>query len=160
MDYLQSVPVTQTTTKAGLAAGTTTTWTIANAVQYSIRGKAFAKSAVSNQASPTTDATTGAAFSPISANQGAVLVFSFDASGNVKVSQSVIQALDVGGNFIVSPQFPAIPDTVCPFGYLVFKGGATLSGTWTFGTNNLSSVTGATYTFVDVQSLPDRPQVS
>jgi hypothetical protein len=40
------------------------------------------------------------------------------------------------------------------------KAGSTLSGTWTFGTNNLSGVTGMTYTFVSVSTLPDRPQVS
>lgn len=160
MDNLQNTPLSLTTTKAGLTAGTTTTYTTANTVQYSIRGKAFSKTAVTNGATPTTDATTGAAFVPTSANQGSVYVFGFDASGAIKVSQGQVQALDAAGNFILSPQFPVIPDTVTPFGYLVFKGASNLSGTWTFGTNNLSSVTGATYTFVDVFTLPDRPQVS
>jgi hypothetical protein len=160
MDYLSQVPVTMATTKAGLTNGTTTTYTTANTVQYSIKGKAYSKTAVTNGATPTTDATTGAAFNAISANQGCAFVFGFDSSGAIKVSQGGIQALDTSGNFIISPQFPAIPDTICPFGYLVFKGGSTLSGTWTFGSSNLSGVTGATYTFVDIQTLPDRPQVS
>lgn len=160
MDFLAQAPATQTTSKAGLAAGTTTTFTTANTTQYAIKGKAYAKAGVTNSATPTTDATTGAAFAPVTANNGSVFVFSWDASGNVKVSQGQVQALDSAGNFIVAPQFPAIPDTLCPFGYLVFKGGSTLASAWTFGSSNLSSVTGATYTFVDIQSLPDRPQVS
>ena len=32
--------------------------------------------------------------------------------------------------------------------------------TWTFGTNNQSSVTGVTYARQDVFTLPDRPQAS
>jgi hypothetical protein len=160
MEYLSQVPLTMATTKAGLTAGTTTTYTTANTVQYSIKGKAYSKTAVTNSATPTTDATTGAAYNGVTANNGCVFVFGFDSSGAIKVSQGGIQALDTSGAFIISPQFPALPDTICPFGYLVFKGGSTLSGTWTFGSSNLSGVTGATYTFVDIQTLPDRPQVS
>jgi hypothetical protein len=49
---------------------------------------------------------------------------------------------------------------MCPIGYIVLKAGSTLSGTFTFGSSNLSGVTGMTYTFVDVIGLPDRPQIS
>lgn len=160
MDNLQNTPLSIVTTKAGLSAGTTTTYSTANTVLYCIRGKAYSKTAVTNGATPTTDITTGAAFVPVAANQGSVYVFGFDASGTIRVCQGQVSALDVAGNFIYTPQFPIVPDTVTPFGYLVFKGGSTLSGTWTFGTNNLSGVSGATYTFVDVMTLPDRPQVS
>jgi hypothetical protein len=161
MDYLSQAPVTLTTTYAGLSAGTTTTISTANTIQYCLRGKAISpKTAITNGATPTTDAATGLAFPPISANQGTIVVLGLDASGNVKAMQGAIQALDSSGAFILAPQFPNIPDTVCPFGYIVLKGGSTLSGTWTFGTNNLSSVTGMTYTFVSVMGLPDRPQTS
>lgn len=159
-DTLTQVPLTLTTSYAGLAAGTTTTYTTANAVNYAIGGVAYTKAAATNAATPTTDATTGAAFLPVSANQGSVFVFGYDAAGNLKVSQGQVQALDVQGNFLLSPQFPTIPDGVCPFGYLVFKGGSTLASAWVFGTGNLSGVSGATYSFKNLMTLPARPVVS
>ncbi len=160
MDALQQVPFTLCLSKVALAAGTTTTLSNTGTTVYGIRGKAYSKAAMSNVATPTLDAATGLAFPALSANQGTIVVVGFDAGGNLKVAQGSIQALDVSGNFITSPQFPPIPDTMCPIGYIVLKAGSTLSGTWQFGTNNLSGVTGMTYTFVDVITLPDRPQVS
>jgi hypothetical protein len=160
MDFLQATPLTMCVTKPVLAAGTTSTVSTTNAITGCIRGKSVTKTALSNTATPTTDATTGAAFPSISANQGTIVLLGIDASGNLKASQGTIQALDVAGAFIQAPQFPMVPDTVLPFSYIVLKGGSTLSGTWTFGTNNLSSVTGMTYSFVDIMTLPDRPQVS
>lgn len=160
MDTLASAPQTQTTTKAGLAAGTTTTYTIANQIQYSIRGKAYAKAAVTNAASPTLDADTGNAFLPVAANQGSIFVFCLDLNGNVSVVQGDIQTLDVTGLFINLPQMPSIQSNLVPFAYLIFKGGVALAAPWVFGTSNLSGVTGATYSFTDVQSLPDRLQLA
>jgi len=160
MDTLQSTPLTLTLSYAGLSAGTTTTYTTANAVNYAIAGVAYTKAAQTNAATPTADATTGAAFLPVSANQGSVYVFGYDASGNLKVSQGQVQALDVQGNFINSPQFPAIPDGVAVFGYLVFKGASNLASAWTFGSSNLSGVTGATYSFKSLATLPARPVVA
>lgn len=143
-----------------LAAGTTTTITSTGTIHYMIRGKTATKAALSNTATPTTDATTGAAFLPISANQGTVVVIGLDASGNVKASQGEIKALDASGAFVNVPNFPGLPETMCPIGYILLKGGSTLVGTFTFGSSNLSSVTGMTYTFVSVGQLPDRPQAS
>ena len=160
MDNLTQIPLTLCTMKAALAAGTTTTYSTTGTTLYCIKGKAYSKGAVTNGATPTTDIVDGLAFTGITANQGTVIVFGYDSGGTIRCAQGEVQALDVSGNFINSPQFPATPDTVCPFGYLIAKGGSTLSGTWTFGSSNLSSVTGMTYTFVDVMTLPDRPQVS
>jgi hypothetical protein len=161
MDFMSQAPYSGVTTKAGLAAGTTSTITTANTVLYALRGKAYTKSAVTNGATPTTDATTGAAFAPLSANQGTVVFIGFDASGAQKAAQGSIVALDASGAFIVAPQPPVIDESVwVPFGYIVLKGGSTLSGTFTFGTNNLSSVTGMTYAFQDVMGAPGRPVVS
>lgn len=147
------------TTKAGLTAGTTTTYTTANTVQFCIFGKAYSKAAVTNGATPVLDGTTAAAFKTVSANQGSVYLFAFDKTGALVVSQGDVKALDTSGAFVDAPQFPELPDTAAPFGYLVAKAGSTAVGTWTFGTNNLSSVTGLTYTFVDVMSIPYRPQI-
>jgi hypothetical protein len=133
--------------KVTLAAGTTTTISTTGTTTYGIRSKAYSKTAITNGATPTTDAATGLAFPSLSANQGAVVLVGLDASGNVKATQGGIQSLDVSGSFLVAPQFGAIPDNFCPIGYIVLKAGSTLVGTWTFGSNNLSSVTGMTYTF-------------
>ena len=160
MDKLSQAPLSICFSKAGLTAGTTTTYTTASAVVYSYRGKMYSAAAATNAATPTLDADTGVAFNPLSANQGAIYLFGYNAAGTIQVTQSGIQALDVSGNFIIAPQLPATPEGVTPFGYLVAKGGSTLVGTWTFGTSNLSGVTGMTYAFQDIATLPDRPQVS
>lgn len=160
MDNLTQIPLTLCLSKVTLAAGTTTTISTTGTTTYAIDGKAYTKTAITNGATPTTDATTGLAFTGITANQGTVVVIGFDSGGNVKASQGAVQALDVQGNFIIAPQFPGIPNTMCPIGYIVLKGGSTLSGTWTFGSSNLSGVSGMTYSFTDVITLPDRPQVS
>lgn len=160
MDQLSQIALTMCLSKAALAAGTTTTISTTGTKTYTIQGKAHTKTAITNGATPTTDAATGAAFPAISANQGTVVVIGLDASGAIKACQGTTQALDVGGLFIQAPLMPNVPDTMCPIGYIILKGGATLSGTWTFGTNNLSGVTGMTYTFVDVTMLPMRPQIA
>lgn len=99
----------------------------------------------------------------------------FDHSGNVKVIQGPIVGLDANGNFIsaapslnpsLGPNGPN-PGTIaggvtadndfCPIGIIAVKLGSTAVATWTFGTNNLSGVTGVTYSFLDVASLTGRP---
>lgn len=159
MDYLTQVPVTMATTIAGLAAGTTTTTTIANDVQYSIKGKGYKKSAASNAATPTTDVNTGAAFTAIALNKACVFVWGLDSSGNLKVAQGSTVDYSDAGVFSVAPQFPAVPDTVCPIGYELVKVISTGSA-WTMGVSNQASQTGITKVFVDCFTLPDRPQVS
>lgn len=154
------------TTKAGLSAGTTSTLTTANTVQYAIAGKAQSKAAITNQATPTSDATSAALFTarPVLPNQGSVFLVGFNAAGTLLASQGDIKALDVQGNFIDAPQFPTFPDGpagAAPFGYILIKAGSTASASgWIFGTSNMASVTGITYTFVDILDLPSRPQVS
>ena len=165
MDQLSQVPLTLATTIAGLAAGTTTTITIANDVQYAIRGKGYKKTAASNAATPTSDATTGSAFSAVAAGYGTVFVVGLDSSGAIKVSQGATQILDGStagstAKFLIAPQFPAVPDTVAPIGYIITKVG-TSGSAWTFGSSNLAGPpSNVLHTFVDVFTLPDRPQVS
>lgn len=160
MDLQQLTPLTLGFSKAGAAAGTTTTLSTTATYLYAIAGKAYSKAAITNSATPVVDFATSAAFSSISANQGTIYVFGFDASGTLRAVQGGVSALDVSGNFITAPTMPSMPDNFCPFAYLVAKGGSTLAATWTLGTNNLSGVTGMTYTFQDVIGFPQRPQVS
>lgn len=160
MDTLAASPLTQCLIHAALAAGTTTTISTTGTTHFTIGGHTFTKAALSNTATPTADAATGLAFPTIVANQGTVVVIGYDKDGNVKAAQGSIEELDSSGNFVRAPQFPGIPSTMCPIGYIILKGGATLVSTFRFGTNNLSSVTGMTYTFRSVSMLPARPQIA
>jgi hypothetical protein len=182
MDTLMQSPFTGCTTKAGLAAGTTTTLTWANAVIGAIAGKAYTKAAASNQATPTTDATTGAAFLPVPVGvasvangqggytdgygYGCVFVVGFNAAGTLKVAQGSIEKTDsvavANSKFTTSvPKFPALPDDFYPVGYIVTRTDSTATA-WTFGSSNLAGPpTGVVHTYVDtIGYLPGRPQVS
>jgi hypothetical protein len=160
MDFLAAQPQTGCMMNAALAAGTTTTISTTGTTHYAIQGKAYSTAAKTNAATPTTDANTGAAFVAVGANYGSIFTVGLDSSGAVKVMQGSVTALDSSGAFITAPQFGAVPDTVCPIGYIVIKCGSTASN-WTFGSSNLSGATGVTYTFVSVAlGMPGRTQVS
>lgn len=160
MDKLSQSPLSICVTKAGLGAGTTTTYSTTAAVVFSERGKMYSAPIATNAATPTLDADTGLVFNPLLANQGCTFLFGYTGAGVISVTQSPIMALDATGNFLIAPQLPAIANGVTPFGYLVAKAGSTLASGWVLGTSNLSGVTGMTYTFQDIMNLPDRPQVS
>lgn len=157
-DALAQAPLTMTTMKAAAVAGTTTTVTTTGTTLFCIKSKAYSKAALTNQAFPTTDHTTGVAFTAMAKNNGQVLVLGYDKDGTLGAVQGPAEAMDTSGNFIKAAQFPAIKDTLCPFAYVVCKNGSTGSA-WTPGTSNWTA-TGMTATFVDVMMLPDRPQVA
>lgn len=153
-----------------LSAVSTTTFTTASAHTVGIRGKRFTIAAATAAGTPTTDAVTGVAFVPVTASKGCAFVFCYDGSSTVpataiKVVQGPLADLDgaAGGSaatFVTAPQFPAVPDTLAAFAYLITKVGAS-GATWTFGTSNLAGPpANVLHTFVDVINLPDRPQVS
>lgn len=170
MDSQASIPVTMCLSKVTLAAGTTTTLSTTGTTTFAIRGKAYSKAAITNGATPTTDWATGNAFLPVPANFGSIFMVGLDSGGNLRCIQGTVVPLDATGAFILAPQFgPLGPsgsgttnNDFCPIGYLVIKAGSTASSApgWLFGTNNMSGVTGITYTFVDVIGEPDRPQIS
>lgn len=147
--------------KAGLATGTTTTSTIAAAVNYTINGKYMAQKAIAtNAATPTTDAVTGAAFNGMTANKACVFVYCLDSAGAIKVAQGkVVPYTDTTAGSTICP-FPLIPDTLTPIGYMVIKAGATTVGTWTFGSNNWATTGITVDTPVDVMSLPPSDPVT
>lgn len=162
MDYQSASPVTLCLSKVTLAAGTTTTLSNTGTTTYLIRGKFYSKAAMSNAATPTTDAATGSAFTGVVANYGSVFAIGFNAAGDLKAVQGTIEPLDSSGAFITAPQFGGFPTDFCMVGYLVIKAGSSANATtgWVFGTSNMSGVTGITYTFVDAAGVPDRPQIS
>ncbi len=163
---LNAMPAMTTTHVAG-ANGTTSTLTTTGVMLYTINGRAYTQAAVANEVTPTEDWTKGAnsVFSDIVANQGSVYVFGRDAATTLRCSQGDIEALDDSGDFIIAPQVPRFnrsvlaPD-VAPFLILVVKGGSTLVGGWRVGDDNLTGVTGMTYTFIPIMTLLDRPVVS
>lgn len=173
MDLQQAIPVTMCLSKVTLVAGTTTTLSNTGTTTFAIRGKAYTKAAMANAATPTLDWSTGIAFLPVLANFGSIFTVGFDSTGALRVIQGTLAALDgavaASAKFITAPQFggfgPAgsgsTNNDFCPVGYIIIKCGSDfVAGTWTFGVNNLSAVTGVAYTFVDVITLPDRPQIA
>ena len=143
--------------KAGLVAGTTSTYTTTKAVPVMINGQFGTELAIkTNQATPTTDHATGLAFPALAASEGCVIVFGVIDAGTIVAVQGAIRDLDVGNTFIVDPPFPSIPDTMMPFGYVLIENGSSASA-FVFGTTSFAA-TGVVDTFTDCASLPDRPQ--
>lgn len=183
MDNQQATPITMCVSKVTLAAGTTTTISTTGTTIYGILGKAYSKAAITNGTTPTTDWATGNAFIPIpiplsspnlagvpnnAAGYASIYMVGLDSTGAIRVIQGQITALDISGNFLTAPQFggtgPAgsgsTDNDFCPIGYILVKLGSTAVATWTFGVNNLSAFTGATYVFQDLVGFVSRPQIS
>lgn len=150
---------------AALVAGTTSTYTTTVTTNACIKGKfTTTLSAQTNTASPTTDAVTGLAFVPLTANQATVLVWGLTAAGAIQLMQGGIVPTETGvtttaGNFINAPQFPVIPDTVVPIAYCLVRTSPTGSA-FTAGTTAWAASGITTSTFVNVSTMPDRPQIS
>ena len=133
-------------------------------LDFSIDGKMYSKSGTNVDATtPTTDYNTGAAFDGLlgvasAGGKGCVFVWAYNKDGTVKVMQGTVETLDAAGTFANPPQFPNVPDDVCPFAYSVSKnyGQAT---TFTFGSSNWNA-SGHSHAIVNVATLPSRPQVS
>jgi hypothetical protein len=143
--------------KPAVAAGTTTTISVVAATDFSIAGHMYAKAIAANGAAPTLDSITGVAFKPLSANQACIFVICLDSAGALRATQGPIVALsDVTGK-LAAVHFPQVPEELCPIAYLYAQAGTTAVGTWTFGVNNMSGVTGMTYTFRDLAILPATP---
>lgn len=140
------------------AAGAETVYDTANAIDYAINGKLYAKAAVTDGTTPTTDANTGDAFTALAASQTCVFVWLLTSDGTVKVAQGEIEDLQANDDYEDGgiPQFPAIPDDHCPFAYQVVKNKSTGSS-WTFGSGNWNA-TGIEDLIVNCMHLPDRPQ--
>jgi len=149
-------------TLAGLTglSGAANTFSTGATVTYSINGIAYTRATISGGTTPTTDFGTGLAFRPLNANQGSVFVWCFDAGGNTRVLQGSIETLDSSGNFVNAPQFPPIPDTVCPFGYCVIRATSTLASPFQFGVGNWNQTGLATIQVRNVLVMPLRPQIS
>jgi len=157
--------VTMGTIKTGLIKGTTSTYTTTVTSAGMINGKyVTGLAAQTNTATPTTDAATGAAFIALTDNQATVLVIGQKADSTIQMCQGSIEDTAVGvtttaGDFIVTPQFPDLPDDFMVFGYALVRT-APSADAWTPGTGNWDA-TGVTVTqFVQCGVLPSRPQTT
>ena len=160
---------TRNYTKLALVAGTTTTLTTTVVGQYAINGKIFQRTALTNQASPTTDIATGRAFVPLPIPvagsvfpKQCVLVVGLDVSGNPQIAQGPLVNTQDVVNGIAAMPWPTLPETICPIGYVTVVSAAagTQVAAWTPGSNNWAGVTGITCTFTDLSDLPGSPAIA
>jgi hypothetical protein len=159
---------TMSTVKVVLSAGTTTTYTTDVATAGFINGKwVTALAQQTNTATPTTDATTGAAFiaQPGGGDSGRTVgtvcmyVFGTNAAGAIKVSQGGIKDLaSIADDVLVNPPPPSLPDDFMPFAYCILTVGNTGTA-WTFGASNWTA-TDVTDVYVSIALMPSRPQAS
>ena len=142
------------------ATGAETVFDTTVSIHYSIGGKMYIKTAITDGVTPTTDHNTGVAFKTLTgtttSGKACVFVWGLNAGGDVKVCQGPVVDTDASGN-IEDPGlfFPAVKDDIAPFAYMVAKHAGTAS-TITFGSSNWNA-TGFTNTIVNVAQLPDRP---
>jgi hypothetical protein len=150
--------LTLCTAKAGLTAGTTSTFTTTAAVEGSIGGKFVTAYAAQTNTAPGTTDFNGDTFTTIGDDKGCVFIMSVTAAGALAIHQGPLKDLDPSsGEFKDghAPPFPAIDlGTYLPFGYIVIKNNS--GSDFDFG-----STTWSTYeTMVDISTLPTRPQES
>ena len=173
MDKLMLRGFTGCLSNGAFVTGTTSTLTTTVTIVPVLDGKFLPTlAAITNQAAPTTDYNTGAAFPAIpggasvanTPGSGCVAVYGLvnvGGTATVKVVQGPISRLDMQGNFRYdAPQFPTIPSDFVPFAYQVLKAGATASATAiVLGTASWNA-TGYTNVIQNVMQLPSRPQVA
>ena len=141
--------------------GAETVYDTTAAIVYSIDGKLYSKSAVTDGATPTTDGNTSAAFTAVLPDKICVFVWGLNSSGTVSLYQGDIDDVDGDTDLAeVYPQFPSLPDSVTPFAYTIYQTtGASAAAGLRPGTDNWNA-TGLTATHVNISTLPKRPQNS
>ncbi len=162
----------------GVTMGTTTTVTITTAGTFAIRGKAYTSTAASNAAVTSfLDPNTGVAPIGVGPGKGCIFVACLVSTGTIatmRFVQSEIVDLQANsaqytaGAFAIAPEFPSIPNNLCPIGYFIVKVATdyTSGGTHVFGTTSVatgamnSAATAYAVTATSVCTLPDRPQLS
>lgn len=166
MNTFQNVNgMTMNMVSAAFVLGTTSTYTTTVTTTVVINGKfGTTLGAQTNTASPTTDATTLAAFVPLTANQATVIVAGVNAAGAIKFSQGSIVPTETGvtttaGAFISAPQFPVLPDDMAPLAYWLVRTSPTGSA-FTTGTTSWTASGITCSTPVNISTLPSRPQIS
>ncbi len=148
---------------ANLVTGGAATTVTPQNTTFALAGKLYyAASGTIGTATPTTDYNTGLAFKPLLPSKGCVYVWGLTSAGALKLVQGPFVDLDSAGAWVSPPQFPPIPDDICPISYSLVRAGSTASASgWLIGTNNFTGVTGITVTTaVDLFAMPSVPQTS
>lgn len=167
MDKLARIPLTASLKHMACVAGTTNTWTNTVASQCVIGSKFTVALATNSDAAetPTTDATTGAAFVPITPNKAAAVVFGVNAAGTLVASQGALEDTDAGvttvvGAFRLAPPFPALPNDFCPIAYTLIRCAPSGGTGFVLGTTNWTASSMSCTTFANITTLPARPQIA
>lgn len=169
MDNLTLPPVTMNLVNAGLAAGTTTTVTVGTAPTGIVIGGKFGATTLSASANqsiePTTDANTGLAFATIPINSAACLLLGINAAGTLVGALGPVVPTETGvtttvGAFINAPQFPAVPDTMCPVAYTLIRVAPSLTAGFIAGSTQWAASGASCTTFKNICTLPSRPQIA
>ena len=165
MSFYNTPALTLNHVSAAFVLGTTSTYTTTVTTSVSINGRfGTTLGAQTNSASPTTDALTGAAFVPLTANQATVLVWGVNAAGAIKLCQGSIVPTETGvtttaGAFIHAPQFPSLPEDFAPIAYNLVRTSPTGSA-FTTGTTSWTA-SGITCSVAkNIATMPDRPSIT
>jgi hypothetical protein len=164
---------------AGVTMGTAVSVTMANAVSFAINGKAYLTTGSATNAAVTSflDPNTGVAPVGVGPGQGCIFVCCAVSTGTVAtfrfVQSEIVPLLPnsaqyTPGAFQYAPEFPAIPDNLCPVAYFVVKVATdyTPGGKHTFGTTSVATgamgaaATAYAITAQNILTLPNRPQMS
>lgn len=165
MEHLTMRGLTMGTIKSGLVKGTGSSYTTTVTTAGMINGKYVTTlGAQTNTATPTVDASTGAAFVPLTDNKATVLVMGQTAAGAIAMCQGSIEDTQVGvtttaGAFMNAPQFPTLPEDFMVLGYCLVRT-APSADAWTPGTGEWAATGVTTSQFVQCGVLPSRPQTS
>lgn len=165
MEHLTMRGLTMGTIKSGLVKGTGSSYTTTVTTAGMINGKYVTTlGAQTNTATPTVDASTGAAFVPLTDNKATVLVMGQTAAGAIAMCQGSIEDTQVGvtttaGAFMNAPQFPTLPEDFMVLGYALVRTAPSASD-WTPGTGEWAATGVTTSQFVQCGVLPSRPQTS
>ena len=163
--FTQPVGLTINLANAAFVAGTTSTYTTTVTTAFAINGKfGTTLGAQTNTASPTLDAVTGVAFTAITSNNCACLVWGTTLAGAIAVCQGPSVATAAGvtttvGAFIAAPQFPALPEDFCPMAYQIVRVSPT-GATFTMGSTSWTASGITCTTMKNIATLPDRPQIA
>lgn len=148
-----AIPTSTTNSLSGIT-GAATTYT-ATQFSFVLDGKVYLKATASGAATPTTEAAGGTL---VLANLYAtVIVWAVDSGSTVKLYRGETVPVDAAGNILDAPEFPALPDTVCPFAYTIHKNYS--GSSFTIGSTNWNTASTAHAT-QNVMFLPSRPQIS
>lgn len=143
---------------SGLLTGTgaETVYDTTVTINFMINGVIYQKAAVTNGTTPTTDGNTGSAFTAVGADKIGVFVWGLNSSGTVSLYQGDIESVDGDTDVAkIYPQFPSIPNDICPFAYTVIQTTGAASD-FTIGTSNWNA-TGVTATHKNIGVVPSRP---